>query len=190
MQQELPVVKGELAWNATQLDSHGLLVTNSSDGADWDFYDAGKTGEVTEYNMLYYKALLDGAMLATAAGETAQAATYTTEAAALKTAINAHLFDSATGLYYLSNTQTTGVAQDANSLAVLYGVAPAADDTSILAALKTDLWTTTYGPMPFTSSAATPRPSAPTSAVTSWTPGWPPATPPTPRRCWTPSGAT
>lgn len=148
---EWPVVQGELAWNASQLDASGLLVTNSSDGNDWDYYDGAKTGEVTEYNILYYKALLDGAALAAAAGQTAQATTYTQDAAALKAAINAHLFNSSTGLYDISNTQTTGVAQDANALAVLYGVAPAADDASILASLKTDLWTNQYGPLPFTS---------------------------------------
>jgi alpha-L-rhamnosidase len=150
--QELPIVKGELAWDASQVNSTGLLVTTSSDDADWDFYDPGKTGEVTEYNLLYYKALLDGAVLATAAGDTTDAATYSSDAAALKTAINGHLYDSSTGLYYLSNTDTTTVAQDANSLAVLYGVAPAADDATLLAALKTDLWTTPYGPEPFTGS--------------------------------------
>ena len=150
--QELPVVKGELAWDASQVNSAGLLVTNSSDDADWDFYDPGKTGAVTEYNLLYYKALLDGAVLATAAGDTTDAATYTSDAAALKTAVNDNLYDSSTGLYYLSNTDTTTVAQDANSLAVLYGVAPAADDATLLAALKTDLWTTPYGPEPFTGS--------------------------------------
>ncbi len=80
------------------------------------------------------------------------AATYASDAAALKTAINDNLYDSPTGLYYLSNTSTTTVAQDANSLAVLYGVAPAPDDTALLAALKTDLWTTPYGPEPFTGS--------------------------------------
>jgi alpha-L-rhamnosidase len=152
VQQEWPVVQQELAWNATQLDGNGLLSTTGDDGADWDFYDPNKTGEVTEYNILYYKALLDGATLATAAGNTSQAAAYTSQAAALRTAINAHLFNSGTGVYYTSNTQTTGVAQDANSLAVLYGVAPAANDASILATLKTDLWTTPYGPLPFSSS--------------------------------------
>jgi alpha-L-rhamnosidase len=150
--QELPVVKNELAWDASQVNSTGLLVTNSSDDDDWDFYDPGKTGEVTEYNLLYYKALLDGSVLATAAGDTTDAATYTSDAAALKTAINDNLYDSSTGLYYLSNTNTTTIAQDANSLAVLYGVAPASDDATLLAALKTDLWTTPYGPEPFTGS--------------------------------------
>jgi alpha-L-rhamnosidase len=150
--QELPIVSGELAWDASQVNSTGLLVTTGSDDADWDFYDPGKAGEVTAYNLLYYKALLDGAVLATAAGDTTDAATYTRAAAALKTSINANLYDSATGLYYLSNTDTSTVAQDANSLAVLYGVAPAADDATLLAALKTDLRTTPYGPEPFTGS--------------------------------------
>jgi len=150
--QEWPIVEAELAWNATQLDSNGLFITNSSDGADWDYYDGAKTGEVTEYNLLYYKALEDGAILASAAGDSSQAATYTADAAALKTAINAHLYNSSTGLYYLSNGNTTIVAQDANSLAVLYGVAPASDDATILADLKTDLWTTSYGPVPYTGS--------------------------------------
>jgi alpha-L-rhamnosidase len=153
VQQELSVLKGELAWNASQLNSSGLLVTNSSDNADWDFYDGGKNGEVTEYNLLYYKALLDGAMLATAAGDTSDATTYTNDAAALKTAINANLYNSGTGLYYLSNEDTGTVAQDANSLAVLYGVAPASDDATILAGLKSDLWTTPYGPEPFSGSS-------------------------------------
>jgi alpha-L-rhamnosidase len=149
--QELSVVKGELAWDASQLSSSGLLVTNSSDDADWDFYDPGKNGEVTEYNLLYYKALLDGAMLATAAGDSTDAATYTNNAATLKNAINANLYNSGTGLYYLSNEDTSTVAQDANALAVLYGVAPASDDATILADIKSDLWST-YGPKPFSSS--------------------------------------
>lgn len=149
VQQEWPVVQAELAWNATQLDSNGLFVTDSSDDADWDYYDGGKNGEVTEYNLLYYKSLLDGAILATAAGQSGQAAAYSADAANLKAAINAHLYDSSSGLYYLSNQDTGTVAQDANSLAVLYGVAPAAQDSTILADLKTDLWTTAYGPRPF-----------------------------------------
>lgn len=150
--QELPVLKAELAWNAGLLDGNGLIATGSGNNADWDFYDSGKNGEVTAYNVLYYKSLLDGATLATASGDSADAAAYTNRAAALKTAINAHLYNSGNGLYYLSNADTTTVAQDANALAVLYGVAPASDVSTILSALKTDLWTTPYGPKPFTGS--------------------------------------
>lgn len=151
--QEWPIVQGELAWNASQVDSNGLFVTDGSDGADWDFYDGNKTGEVSAYNMLYYKTLIDGAALASAAGQSSPAATYTANAAALKTAINAHLYNSSLGVYELSNTQTTVVAQDANALAVLYGIAPAANDAAILATLKSDLWTSSYGPVPFSNGS-------------------------------------
>jgi alpha-L-rhamnosidase len=153
IQQEWPIVKNELAWNASQVDANGLLDTTNDDGADWDFYDGNKTGEVTEYNELYYQALLGGAQIAAGAGQSAQAGTYTQQATALRSAINAHLFNSATGLYSTSDTQTTGVAQDANALAVLYGVAPAANRASILASLKTKLWTSPYGPVPFSADS-------------------------------------
>jgi alpha-L-rhamnosidase len=144
LRQEWPVVQAELAWNATQLDSRGLFITNSSDGADWDFYDSEKTGAVTEYNLLYYKALQDGATLAAAVGHSN---TYAQQAATLKSAINGHLYNAGTGLYTMNDTNTTAVAQDANSLAVLYGVA--ANPTGVLSALKSRLWTSAYGPVPF-----------------------------------------
>jgi alpha-L-rhamnosidase len=147
VQQEWPIVRAELAWNAALMDSRGLLVTDSGNGADWDFYDPNKTGAVTEYNLLYYKALVDGATLAAAAG---QSNTYATQAATLKNAINANLFNSSTGLYKLSDTNGA-VAQDANALAVLYGVA--ANPATVLAGLKTKLWTSPYGPLPFSSDA-------------------------------------
>lgn len=150
VRQEWPIVQRELDWNARQVDADGLFATTAGvDGADWDFYDGDKGGEVSAYNMIYYKTLLDGAALATAAGETGAAADCSARAVALRTAINSRLFDSATGLYRISDTETTGTAQDANALAVLYGVAPAARTAGILAALKSALWTTPYGPLPF-----------------------------------------
>ncbi|MFE5141373.1 alpha-L-rhamnosidase C-terminal domain-containing protein [Streptomyces fagopyri] len=146
---EWPVVRRELAWNATRLDANGLFATRAGvDGADWDFYDSDKGGEVSAYNILYYKTLLDGAALATAAGDTAQAAAYKADAETLKTRINERLYDPGTGLYKISDTRS-GVAQDANALAVLYGVAPPAKHADILAKLKSALWSTPYGPLPF-----------------------------------------
>jgi alpha-L-rhamnosidase len=147
---EWPVVQRQLAWNATRIDGNGLLATRSGiDGADWDFYDHDKAGEVSAYNILYYKALTDGATLATAVGDTSAAAAHTTAAAALKTRINDRLYDPATGLYKISDTQVSGTAQDANILAVLYGVAPQPKHAEILTRLKTSLWTTPYGPLPY-----------------------------------------
>lgn len=148
---EWPIVQRQLAWNATRLDANGLIATRAGvDGADWDFYDRDKGGEVSAYNILYYKTRLDGASLATAAGDTAQAAAYTADAEALKSHINERLYDAESGLHRISDTQA-GTAQDANALAVLYGVAPAAKRADILAKLKSALWSTPYGPLPFSS---------------------------------------
>ena len=101
-QQEFPIVQRELGWNASQVNSQGLLVTDSSDGQDWDWYDATKTGAVTEYNALYYDNLIEGAYLARETGHSDLATQYTNQAAALRTAINTNLFNSHTGVYDLS----------------------------------------------------------------------------------------
>ena len=152
VKQEWPVVQKELAWSAQQVNSQGLFVTNSSDGNDWHYYDGSLNGAVTEFNLLYYQSLIQGATLATAAGNSSQATTYLQQAAALKTAINQHLFNAATGLYKVSDTNSA-VPQDANAMAVLYGVAPASAVAGILSSIKKDLWTST-GPLPFSSDAS------------------------------------
>jgi hypothetical protein len=152
VQQQWPIIERELAYNAESVDDHNLLVTNSSNGSDWHEYDGPLTGEVTAYNVLYYHALLEGAFLAQAAGHAGAAAGYQQQAEAVKAAINTNLFNSRTGVYDLSSILRGTVAQDANSLAVLYGVASAAKLSAILAALKSALWTY-HGPLSF--SAAT-----------------------------------
>ena len=151
---EWSLVQNELAWSASQVDANGLFATNSSDGADWDYYDGPKTGEVTAYNALYYQTLIDGANLAAATGHPALAAQYTSQAATLKTNINATLFNQATGVYNLSNTVTNVVAQDANAYAIQYGVAPADKVAGILATLKSSLWTST-GSIPYSTGYST-----------------------------------
>jgi alpha-L-rhamnosidase len=150
VRQEWPIVQRELAWNASQVDSSGLLVTDGSDGANWH-YDT-QTGEQAYYNALYYRVLLDGAALAEAAGDPTAAASYTSQAAALRNAINTYLFDPATGVYNISTTQTGYVAQDANSYAVLYGIAPASTAAGILSAMEQQL-STPYGALDVSSPA-------------------------------------
>ncbi len=151
VKQEWPIVQKELAWSAQQVNSQGLFVTNSGDGNDWHYYDGSLNGTVTEFNLLYYQSLIDGAALATAAGNSSQATSYQQQAQALKTAINQNLFNSATGLYKISDTNSA-VAQDANAMAVLYGVAPASAVAGILSTVKQKLWTST-GPLPFSADA-------------------------------------
>lgn len=142
--QEWPIVQRELAWNASQLNSQGLFVTNGSDGANWHYTDL--TGAQTYYNALYYRTLLDAARLAVTAGHPNAAAGYTAQAAALKKAINNYLFDPATGVYNISTTQTGQVSQDANVYAILYGIAPKGKVAGILSALQATL-STPYGAM-------------------------------------------
>jgi alpha-L-rhamnosidase len=148
-----PMITRELAYNQSTVDSRGLLVTDGGDGMDWDYYDGSKTGEVSAYNVIYYRTLTDAATLADALGLQSQAVAYGQEAVKLRAAINRYLLDPATGLYALSNLQPAAVAQDANSLAVLFGVAPTAKDTAILTALRKTLPSTPYGPLPFTADA-------------------------------------
>ncbi len=148
-----PMITRELSYNASMVDSRGLLATDGGDGQDWDYYDGSKTGEVSAYNDIYYRTLTDAASLADALGRPGQAAAYAQDATRLRTAINGDLLDASTGLYAVSDRQPAAVAQDGNSLAVLFGVAPRARDKEILAALATTLPSTPYGPLPFTANA-------------------------------------
>ena len=150
---EWPVITRELAYNASLVDGRGLLVTNSDNGQDWDYYDGSHAGAVTYYNDIYFETLTDAALMADALGQPDQAASYRQEAASLRTAINRYLFDPSTGLYELSDQQPAAVAQDGNSLAVLFGVAPTGQDAAILAALAKTLPSTPYGPLAFTANA-------------------------------------
>lgn len=129
----------ELAWNASQLNAQGLFVTDSSDGSTWNLENL--TGAETDVNALYYQALTDGAMLASAAGQAPAAAGYRTSAAALRTAINANLWDPALGAYDASTSSRGFVSQDANVLPVLFGVASSRDVPTILATVRSALAT-------------------------------------------------
>lgn len=137
--QEWPRVQAELAWNAAQLNSQGLFVTNGSDGANWHYTDL--TGAQTYYNELYYRTLLAAAQLATVAGHPRAAASYDAQAAALRTAINTYLFDPTTGSYNESTTVTGVVPQDADAYAILYGIAPKSRVAGIVKAMESALST-------------------------------------------------
>lgn len=152
LEAQWPAVQRELAYAKSLTDSAGLLVTNGSDGRDWDYYDGAKVGVVAAYNVIYYEALVNAASMARALGQTSTEAGYQSQAAALRSAINANLYDPTTGLYDVSTTKVGTFAQDANSLAVLYGVAPTGDAAHIIETLRADLPETPYGPEPFSAS--------------------------------------
>jgi alpha-L-rhamnosidase len=150
---EWPVITRELAYNESLVDSRGLLVTDGGDGMDWDYYDGSKLGEVSAYNDIYYETLIDAAVLADALGLKGQARTYRHSASDLRTALNRYLLDPSTDLYEESDLQPAAVAQDGNSLAVLFGVAPRSQRAPILAALARALPATPFGPLPFNADA-------------------------------------
>ena len=153
--QILPWLEGQLSYDATLTDSNGLIVTGgaistTNGGYDWDFYDGAKTGVVTAFNDLYYQALRDVGYIETSVGNTAKAAAYNQTAAHVRDAINAKLLNPATGTYYLSESDHSTFAQDANALSVLFGIAPAGKVPGILSALKS-LWSA-HGSEPFSGS--------------------------------------
>ncbi|HTD14875.1 MAG TPA: alpha-L-rhamnosidase C-terminal domain-containing protein [Chthoniobacterales bacterium] len=148
VKQEWPVVEGELLYLKGLTNSQGLFVSDSSDGMDWHYYDGALTGMVTAYNALYYKVLMDAAFLAPAANQANLAAGYEQQAATVKNGINSNLFDSVTGIYDLSSDLRGTIAQDGNSLAVLYDIAPSSLQQGILSILVAKL-STPYGPLSF-----------------------------------------
>ncbi len=161
-------LKAQMDYNRSQANPDGLIVTTDADGRDWDFYDGGRAGTVTATNVLYYRALTEAAWLArhliendpddpAAATWAADKAAWESRAAQVKKAINDTLFDSARGVYKTSDVDTNGrsgdaVPQDANVMAILWGVAPDDRVDGILAYLKANLWGE-QGPQPFSSEA-------------------------------------
>jgi hypothetical protein len=152
----LPYLEGQLSYDATLTDGAGLLVTagvfgGAGSGLDWDIYDGPKAGVVTSANLLYYRALTDVAYVESHLGDSGKAATYQATANRLRDAINTELFSTATGAYDFSDSGGGVIAQDANSLAILFGVAPHHDIPGIIRALES-LWGP-HGSAPFSANA-------------------------------------
>ena len=115
-----------------KIDGNGLLDVTGTQ--DWARGDQG--GENVEANAMLYHVLTTGASLAQAEGNSSLASSYSSRAAALRTQINARLWDAGAGAYK-DNPSSSLHPQDGNSLAVWYGVVPsAAQATSIVAELR------------------------------------------------------
>ncbi len=115
----LPNLEAATAYGASRLDANGLIVTN-----DNDYWQTTQTGEVTEYNIAYYELLQDMIWLESQIGTQEMVDQYTADAAALKEAINTHLFNEAAGLYQHTDSRPDVFPLDANMNAVKNGVAP------------------------------------------------------------------
>ena len=125
----------------------------------WHPHDRSNlSGTVTEFNALDYHALRGAARLAREIGQDGPGADYEAEAAFVKDEINATLFNTVDGIYYISNLiqGPNTVAQDANAMAVLFRVAPIKKRASILQSIAAAL-DTPNGPLAFSPDPA-PQP--------------------------------
>ena len=120
-----------------KIDGNGLL--NVTGTGDWARGDQG--GENIEANAMLYQVLTAGTTLAQIEGDTALATAYTGKAAALKTQINARLWDAAAGAYK-DNPTSTLHPQDGNSLAVWYNVVPSHTQAQSIATVLRADWNT------------------------------------------------
>lgn len=99
----------------------GLL--NVTGIRDWARWQQGFNN--SEANMILYHTLLTGADLAIWEGDTTGLSSlYTSRAANLSTAINEYCWDGSYGSFKDNATATTLHPQDANSMAILFGVVP------------------------------------------------------------------
>ncbi|GAA3259569.1 MGH1-like glycoside hydrolase domain-containing protein [Dactylosporangium siamense] len=126
-----------------KIDGNGLLSVTGT--ADWA--RSGQGGENIEANAILYEALTGGAVLATAEGDSALAATYRSRAATLKTAANARLWDAAVDLYR-DSPGSTMYPQDGNSLAVWFGLTDTLAKAQSIAGNLASRWNQFGAPTP------------------------------------------
>jgi hypothetical protein len=121
VRQYWPAVLRQMQWDAQQVDGNGLFAVDSDDDSDWNLERL--PGELSYVNALYFGALTDAARLASALGDGSQASSYSAAARAVRRAVQAHLWDEQAGVYDASTAERGAVVQDANSTAVLVGLA-------------------------------------------------------------------
>ncbi|UJR29540.1 hypothetical protein I4U23_010757 [Adineta vaga] len=106
------------------VDTNNLIVASYPVwGYDYNPSYGAYVGKFTKLNILYAMALDDAASLADAVNNSTAALQYRQQAAAVRTAINTHLYNSTNNFYMISDQQTAGISQDTNSLAILSGIA-------------------------------------------------------------------
>jgi len=138
-----PAIERQMAWDAQQVDSNGLFSVDSNDDADWNIESI--PGELTYVNAVYYQALRSAARLAVLTGHGDEAKAWSAEAGAIRSAVNAKLWDAKTGAYDASTTERGSVVQDANVTAILAGIPSARRARGITRVLVRSL-ASPYGP--------------------------------------------
>ncbi|KAF2023308.1 Six-hairpin glycosidase [Setomelanomma holmii] len=122
-----------------KVDRSGLL--NQTGTRDWARWQTGFNN--TEANIILYHTLNTGASLATWLNDTSGLSnTWTQRASALQSAINKHCFDASYGAFRDNATSTALHPQDANSMAILFGIVKSTSPTaSSISTRLTNNWT-------------------------------------------------
>ena len=103
-------------------------------------YEGSPAGTLGKVNILWYQSLRASAYLARdIMGNHTLADEYDELADKVHTSVNNELYDKTNKFYYISTDRKTGVAQDLNAMAILYGVAPVEDRQAILDTLSAAL---------------------------------------------------
>lgn len=121
-----------------KVDQTGLL--NQTGTRDWARWQTGFNN--TEVNVILYHTLNTGALLATWLNDTTGLSSKWLERAdSLQKAINKHCFDSEYGAFRDNATLTTLHPQDANSMAILFGVVNATSSIALsISSRLTENW--------------------------------------------------
>lgn len=136
----------DLLWQLQRLNNHHLIFQRPCYVSSFQFLlgqtewtcSAARIGEKTSLNSLLYASLTAMAELAEVMGEGENAARWLEEAAAVKAAVNRHLWNEEKGSYM--DSLDGFVAQDANTFAVLFGVADGKRKETALNTMKERLW--------------------------------------------------
>ncbi|KAG6364004.1 hypothetical protein INS49_009107 [Diaporthe citri] len=147
-----PKVQAMLDWADSQTLDNGLFnLSDPSFGGDWNYYDAPQSGVVTKFNVVYACALQECLTILADGG--IDNTIYQDRLAALRSAIDAHLWSDDLGAHILSERMPNGFRQDSNAIAILAGVNLAAKHSSeaILSTLSADLMRPA-GPLAFSSN--------------------------------------
>ncbi len=147
-------MKSAMNWLALRPSRDGLIISIPPlEIWNWHPFDL-TVGRGTELNVMYYKALLDGAEIAKLEGNGGLAVKYLEKAEKIKKSINSLLWNSEKGAYCSSDLFSNAIPQDANVLAVLFGIADAERSASILRYIRENMWTD-YGSMTTDTSSGT-----------------------------------
>ncbi|KAK8046592.1 Six-hairpin glycosidase-like protein [Apiospora saccharicola] len=118
--------KAAMMWAQGNVDSFGLLKSNSAD-ADWGRF--GADGTLTSIQALFYRTLATGATLAEWAGDSSGIGDgWLKQANDIKTRTNERNWDSGASAFFDSTDRKNIHPQDGNSLAILFGIVNASSN--------------------------------------------------------------